>query len=320
MGCVDSARMSHSLQPPASVLLSRIREEPTFRWSRRDIVAGGRGAARIIIGIGQQHGVGHGRFERFQARKIARVQAWIFDACRWLSTQGVFAFGQEGLSRPGEDAFYGRLPQNSLAELQREFRHPEDVRSFLRKTSLQWRKALRRNNENEVHRTLQGLNALNLLQAIDEHIVVFPIEQRDVHGPLSQQITQLHGDIERIEHLKEYQSAISKGGKGLHKGEYDAVVQRNALIRAYNAALAHGVRNESIFEEVLREAQRNDETVFVLGQAHRSAILKLAKKHLPSDTVFVWITPKPLWKPILVRRFVYLLTGMAIGYTLWRVF
>jgi hypothetical protein len=322
MGLLNALYNHFSMKAPSASALPQfvqnLRSARAFRHARIEKRGKIQGSSRLIIGIGQQHGVGHGRFERFQARRIARVQAWIFEACRWFSSQGVHAFGQEGLSRPGKEAFYGRLPPEALSELQEAIRHPEGIRRYLRKTSLQWRKALRRGDAREVRRTLEGLNALNLLQALHAHVVVFPIEQRDVHGPLAQQITQLQTEIDAIERTKAYQSASSKRGKGLTQPEYDAIVRRNAVIAKYNGVLNHDVRNEAIFEEVLHEAQRSDITVFVLGQGHRSAILRLAQEHLPSRMFFLWITPSPLWKPVLVRRIAYCIVAIVIGYALWR--
>jgi hypothetical protein len=307
---------SSAVSPAA--LLADLRHARPFRHARIEKRKRASDPHKLVIGIGQMHGVAQGRFERFQARRIASIQAWIFHACDWLSDQGIHAFGQEGFSRPGEESFYGRLPSDLLAELKAEVREPGGVNRYLRSTAKRWRRAVHKKDADAIGKYLTGLNALNILQALEDDVAVFPIEQQDVHGALAQNIRSLHQAIESIEHTSAYQRVIAKQGRGLARDEYEAAVRRGQLVKLYNACLADDQRNESIFEEVMRFNETQDITVFVLGCAHRHAMLRLAKKHLPPDTLFVWITPAPLWRPVLLRRAVVL--AFVLGFVGYAVF
>jgi hypothetical protein len=298
-------------------LLAALRQSPVFGHARIE-QSSCRSPSRLIIGIGQLHGVGQGRFERFQARRIAAIQAWIFEACAWFANQGVLAFGQEGFSRPGEEAFYGRLPADALKELKEAVREPAGVRRYLRRTASRWHTALRRGDTREVNRCLKGLNALSLLQALDERVVVFPLEQQDVHGPLSEALQALHARLERIERQPAYQSVIQKHGKGLTREEYTLAVEQQSLVQEYNAVLKDPQRDEAILEEILRYADQSPVTVFILGQGHKQAMKALMKQHLPSDTAFAWITPPTLWRPVVWRRTALaIFFGSLLAYALW---
>lgn len=274
----------------------------------------GRPVRRLIIGIGQVHAVGHGRFERFEARNIAKVQYWLFQACMWFTSQGVTAFGQEGLGNGTGKAVYGRLPPDLLAELMEDIRDPKGVRRYLRKTAHKWRKALRRKETAEVSRTLKGLDALNILQAVEKGVAVFPIEQPEIHGPLGEEIRKLHRKIETIEGKPSYRSVVSKKGKGLTEEEYTLAVERHELVEAYNALLRDEGREEAIAEEVLLHSQESDVTVFILGQGHRDSMLSLLPSRMPSGTLFLWITPPLLWLPAALTKVTLL--GIALGIAL----
>jgi hypothetical protein len=281
--------------------LETLRHAPAFRHARLDIRSG-KSPVRLVIGIGQVHGVGHGRFERFQARRIAAVQTWIFNACQWCTDQNILAFGQEGFSKTGDEPFYARLPAGVLLTLKLEIESAGSVPVFLRKTAKRWRKALKYRDADGIAEALTRLNALSLLQALDERVTVFPIEQQQIHGPLAAQLQGLHVQIERIEHSDPYRSVVAKKGKGLTRQEYDAAMVRQRLVKTYNGILTNTQRNEALFEEAMRYGERQELTVFVLGQGHRRAMLRLAAQYLPPDAAFVWITPSPLWRPVLVRR------------------
>ena len=169
--------------------------------------------------------------------------------------------------------------------------------------------ALKLGNEKEIVKYATVLNGVGILQALKSDVSVFPIEQKDVHGRIGEGISKLQDEMVRVEASKEYKSVQYKKGKGLTKKEYNAAMHRNALVKEFNRALAHPERNRSIFREVLEFSEHHDTTVFVLGQAHRSGILSLANTHLPSGTLFVWITPKELWWwKAMVNRVVWIST------------
>jgi len=98
---------------PAVDTLKQLRKSSALNRFR--VQTRGRGeCTKLIIGIGQVHPVLSGKFERFQARRIANVQAEIFTVCRFFSRQHhVMSFGQEGYSGQGP----ARLPPDTLAQL-----------------------------------------------------------------------------------------------------------------------------------------------------------------------------------------------------------
>jgi hypothetical protein len=287
---------------PAQTLLRSILEDPAFRRCR--VTRTGRAdASRLVVALGQVHPVLRGRYEKFQARRIAMVQAWIYRAALCLlERHGLHAFGQEGLSfegvRGGKFRMEGALLDDIRRALQRSV--PEN---FLRQTAVEWRRALRSGDGRTASRTVATLNGLTLLQAVHGDAALFPIEQRSVHGTITAAIDALQQRIARAEASAVYQASRSKGGKNLTKQEYAAAMERNTLVKEWNALLKHPERDRAIFREIVEAAGDQVLTVFVLGEGHRSGMLRLAKREGPSDMLFVWVTPKALWwwKTMLVR-------------------
>lgn len=302
---------------PANIR-TEMRRERVFRYAWRHWRKKGYGTPeRLIIGIGQMHAVGHGRFERFQAREIAKIQYWIFQACSWMSAHGIHVFGQEGLSSPTGDRLIGRLPPELLIELQLQIGERNGVRRYFRKIAQRWRKALKNEDAVEIRKTLQGLDALNVLQAIDDEAAVFAIEQRDVHSSLAEEIKELHKQIESVERKVAYKNVVAKKGKGLTEAEYDIAVVRHELVRHYNELLNDETREASILEEVLEHAEEHAVTVFVLGQGHRKSMLRRMKETMPSGTQFAWITPPLLWMPAFLGKAALLLFPVIIAVMLF---
>ena len=302
---------------PAVDLLARLQVAPAFRRAKFETRARSRHRLRrLISGIGQVHPVGQGRFDFFLARKIGSVQSWLFSACRFLSrAHGVRSFGQEGFStnRPGQTR--ARVSEPVLAEIRHIVDDHREVRSYLLKTAQRWKKAVHKKNRKQITETVTALNALTLMQALDDSISMFPIEQKDVHGRIHDGITQLHQQIEQVKSTSLYQSFHAKEGKNLTKQEYELATELNDLVDAYSKLLKHPERDRSIFREVVEHAEEQDMTVFILGNAHRSQILRLARKHVPSDALFVWVTPPALWWwEAMLRRTGWILAGVIVLY------
>ena len=254
-----------------------------------------KGLKRLIIGIGQIHPIAKGRFAYLEARRIGKVQAWIFDLCRLLSMKfGVKSFGQEGFSLPGGGVIRARIDSTIINDLKRTLEKHSSTGEVLLKVTNEWRKSLKRKDKEEIFKAIAKLNGLALLQAIDPHVTVFPIEQMAVHGIIGENLNRLQKEIGALEKTSEFKSYRRKGGKKLTKNEYTIAVQRNALIKEYNKMLKHPDRERSILREVLEHADQ-PVTAFALGQGHCHELLKLARSHMPEDVLFAWITPPQLW-------------------------
>lgn len=275
---------------------------------------------RLVLGLGQMHPVLHGRFDFFLARRIALVQAWIFDFLRHLSLEyGVRSFGQEGFSADGSGVTRARIDPVVLEELRGELRGDHDTRRFLKRIAQRWRRALRRGSRAQAEEAATALNALTLLQALDPQVTVFPLEQSDVHGRVYEGIVHLQNEIAQIESSSAFSSVSEKGGKGLTAEEYAAAKLQSELVQEFNALLSHPERDRSILRQILEQVD-SPLTVFILGNAHRRNMLKIAREHMPDDVLFVWVTPPALWWwEAVMRRVGWGLTlGMCfLGFVLW---
>lgn len=270
---------------------------PVFRRCRFDIRGERTKPEHVIVALGQVHPVLSGRFERFQAKKIARVQAWVFRVCEWFWREyGIDSFGQEGFGRSaGQAQFEARLPEDFLQELQRHIQTAGSPEVALRTIAYRWRRALRTGNTSEMVYGNSALNGLAVLQAGHDLVTIFPIEQTHVHSGVSGHLQEVSARLEQIEHTADFQNYRRKKGRGLTKAEYDAAVTYRTLVSRFNRTLKAPERDRSIFIEVLAMAKARPLTVFVLGQGHRFAQLQLAKSELPSGYQFIWITPSSLW-------------------------
>ncbi|OGJ57999.1 hypothetical protein A2635_03135 [Candidatus Peribacteria bacterium RIFCSPHIGHO2_01_FULL_51_9] len=285
-----------------------------FRWRR------GRTVRRLVLGLGQMHPVLHGRFDFFLARRIALVQAWIFDVLRHLLLEyGVHSFGQEGFSADVSGVTRARVNAPILEELKAELRDHHSAKLFLKRVAQHWRRALRRGSRSQTEYAATALNALTLLQALHAQVTVFPLEQSDVHGRVYEGIVHLQNEIARIESSSAFCAMQRKGGKKLTSEEYAAATLRNKLVKEFNALLAHPERDRSIMRQVIEHID-GPLTVFILGNAHRRNILKIAREHVPDDALFVWITPPALWwwEAVMRRMGWGLALGICfLGFTLW---
>ena len=303
----------------AGLLLKEIAEDPSMRRARFSVI-GKSDAARLIVALGQVHPVLRGRFEGFQARRIGRVQAWVYRASLLLLERfGLKAFGQEGLSVAGERGKNYRMEGSLLDDIARGLQNREPEK-YLLSIASEWRSALRRNDDRTRGRTVATLNGLTLLQAIHHDASIFPIEQHAVHGSLSAAVDELQQRIARVEASPAYRSVRAKDGKKLTPQEYQAAMERNALVRQWNTLLKHPERDRAIFREVLEASMEKPLTAFVLGEGHRAGFLRLARRELPTDTLFVWITPKELWwwKAMIQRALLTVIFAtMALG--VWSV-
>jgi hypothetical protein len=275
---------------PAAQMLKQLRKDAALKRFR--VQTRGKGeCTKLIIGIGQVHPVLSGKFERFQARQIANVQAEIFTVCRYLSrSQEVMSFGQEGYAGQG----HARLPQDALTKLKAAAGDRTGVKRVLRSTASTWRKALHKGDAKQAASACMCLNGIALLQALNKGITMFPIEQKDVHSAIGQSIARLQHELHQIETSSLFQSVQRKGGKGLTKAEYESAVMRNKLIKQFNKVIAHPERDRSILREVIKHSDK-DITVFILGAAHRSGFLTLSAKTLPEGYMLAWLTPPSLW-------------------------
>lgn len=280
--------------------LHQLKKAKPMRRVRRTVR--GRGECRqLIIGIAQVHPVLSGKFERFQVRRIANVQAEIFSICRYLHDKhGVSSFGQEGYGGTGR----ARLPKKFLQHMRQSRGDKLAEKSTLKDAAYKWRKALHAGKTKESETYAAMLNALTVLQAVEPAVTVYPIEQADVHGAIGESLKALHIAIAEVESSKAYASAKRKKGKGLTQAEYDAAETRAGLIEQFNQVIRHPQRDKAILRQVLNHAD-GPITVFVLGAGHKSGMLKLAKKHLPAGTAFAWLEPPRLWwwKALLHRAF-----------------
>ena len=283
---------------PAAESLHALKRKPGLK--RLKFAVRGKGNCdKLIIGIGQVHPVLTGKFARFQARRIANVQAEIYEACNALyDFAHVTTFGMEGYSGKRK----ARFPKAFLLQMQMASGRRREVKSVLRGVANRWRKALNRGNENDTGTYASMLNALTVMQALHADVSMYPIEQADVHGAIGVAITQLQQEIAKIETSAAYRSCQKKGGKGLTQAEYEAAKTRNALVKQFNATLKHPERDRAILREVLKHAD-SPVTVFVLGTGHRSGMLSLTAKHLPDGYLFAWASPPSFWwkKAMLYR-------------------
>ena len=299
--------MLFGVSGPAVETLNQIRRSPAC--SKFKIHTRGRGeCTKLIIGIGQVHPVLSGKFERYQARRIANVQSEIYEICRFLSRSNhVMSFGQEGYAGSG----LARHPKQMLSQLKAAAGHRAGVKRVLRNTASIWRKALHRGDTKKATSSAAALSGIALLQALDRGVSMFPIEQADVHTAIGKNIAKLQHEIRQLERSSLYKSVQRKGGKGLSKEEYESAVMRNKLIKQFNKTIAHPQRDRAILREVIKHA-KGDVTVFILGTGHRSGFLSLTKKNLPKGYVFAWLTPPSLWWwKATVRRILW--AGIAVG-------
>ena len=298
-------------------LLYQLRKEPVFKRTKFHVQSSNRkNLKRLVIGIGQVHPVSQGKFSYWTAKKIGDTQAWIFSACRFFTRSfDVFWFGQEGYSTNAIGPVRGRVDEKTLEDIRRFVDDRRTVRQYLLAKAQKWRTALRMRDKPAIASTMNVLNALTLLQAINRKVAVFPIEQKDVHGRIHEGIVVLHEKIDAIEKKPAYQSYRRKDGKGLTKEEYNLARERNSLIKAFNKLLTHPERERSILREVLKHAAGQDITIFILGNAHRRRMLRLAKKHADPDVLFVWMTPPALWWWKAMRKRAWML--FVIGVLIW---
>lgn len=299
--------------------LRKNRDLRKFRVNERST---GRNVSRIIIGIGQMHPVLQGKFDRFQAKRIGKCQAEVFGLCRFLHEDwSVPSFGQEGFSSETGEVLRARVGEKLLSDFRKIIGKLGDEELFLKKVALEWRKALKQGDRKKAEQTSAALNALTLMQALYPKVTVFPIEQKQVHEAIGENITKLRQEIDRVEASTAFISVQRKGGKKLTQEEYDAAILRNKLIKEFNKMLAHPERDRAIFREVLDHAEEVPVTVFVLGEAHRSAMLRLARRHVPEDVLFLWITPPVLWWwRAIIKRTGWVLAGIITASALISIY
>lgn len=304
---------------PAVDLLRRIRSHAACRRAKVCVrYPASLRAERVIIAIGQVHPVSRGRFSFFAARKIARCQAWIFAlGCALKEEFGVSAFGQEGLSAKADSPVTGRIRPSLIKDLGSVAEDPRSALAFLRSAASRWRRALKDRNDRDIAKAVRELSALTLLQVRYRDAGVFSIEQSSVHARVTSAVHALGIEIEKLERSAAFRRARSKKGKNLTKEEYAATVRRNGLVKKFNAVLRHPERDRSIFREVSEYAKDRDVTVFLLGEAHRTPMLKIAAEFGDDDVLFMWITPPNLRKPSMIvpltAFFVAILALLTLG-------
>ena len=295
---------------PALGALDALKRSRVFPGAHLDGVCSSLHAKHLIIGIGQVHPVLSGRFARWQARNIGVVQAWIYGVCAALvEFARVDTFGQEGFSSPDGQPIRARTNEGLLEEVRGQLGRPGGESHYLKGVAARWRSALARRDAKAAAHEAFNLNALVVLQARDQRVGIFPIEHRAIHGAVGENINRFQGLISQLESTDAYRSALGKGGKQLTREEYQAVVQRNDLIHAFNVAISSPERDRAIFQAIVEQAEierkrRQDQpgqvlAAFVLGAAHKRGFLKLAKQYLPDDVLFVWVTPAPM---LFMRR------------------
>jgi hypothetical protein len=293
----DGSTKRYTLIVDAPFAISEARRTPPFRRCRFDIRGQRTNPERVIVALGQVHPVLRGRFEAFQARKIARVQAWIFDVCDWFYTKKLASsFGQEGFTRDwGQEQFEVRLPSSLLQRLVADRRVFPTGAAWLQSVSKRWRTALRHGHAPDIAFGNTALNGLVLMQMEYADVAVFPIEQTQIHSGIAGRIEQISVQITQLESVPAFLAFRRKQGRGLLPEEYRVAKEHGRLVGQFNRTLTSPERDRSIWLEVLRAAQARSLTVFVLGQGHRAAQLKLVSQELPAGYQFIWITPPMLW-------------------------
>ncbi len=287
---------AYSKSGPAWDSLRRIKKSGAFGFGKIHIRQSGSDPTHLLIGIGQMHPVLQGRFERFQAARIAHIQTWIFRLCvRLASDEGVRAFGEEGFGASVRSSEEFRVAADALQKLRPELASCGSPGKFLRWTAQRWRRALQRGDGDEAQRLLLPLNALTILQMMDENVHLFPLEQTDVHGAVGTGVDILQEKIFAIERSPAYQAARTRSNAVPFAQQKAAVDERNDLVSAFNRLLSDPARDQWIFAAATERARLAPVTAFVLGQGHRSGMLTLAKEHLPEDVLFIWVTPPQLW-------------------------
>lgn len=299
--------------------LQSVLRTPAFKWGKTTVRQCGKEPTHLIIGIGQLHPVLRGTFEAFQARRIASVQLWIFTACNTLiSILHTSYFGKEGFGSKDGVPTAARLSPQSIVSLQRALQEAGDPRILLHRAAKKWRKALRCHRIDDIQEAMRMLDALSLLQAVHAHIGIFPLERTATHGMIHKTIDAVQERIARIESSANFQSAKTKHGRMLSEEEARMVRERNTLVRSFNSLLKNAERDQTIFDAVLGRSRADPVTVFVLGQGHRDSLLRLAKHHLPNDTLFAWITPPQLWLWRAVLQWLgWLLLSCALALLVW---
>jgi len=299
---------------PAWEFMRLLRKSKPCKGSQFKYRATGKQPDRVVIGIGQIHPVLKGHFVGRYAKQIARAQAAVFTVCHYLYKKGgITSFGQEGFSVTAGRAVEKRIDADVIQDLMKDVYGHKGPKKILLKLSKKWRKALRKKDQEEVIRTATALNALTLLQAVEEKVTVFPIESREVHSAISDELNALHDETEKIRTSAAFQSARKKNGKELTKEEYDAVMKHNKLAKQFETLIRSAKRDEAILSNVLQYSEGKHVTVFVLGQGHKKAMLRLAKKTCPPEVLFVWMTVKPLRKlRMTLLRYIGVFVGLII--------
>lgn len=317
------------VQGEAKTLLRRLRAERVFPLASVKCVCTSRHVRFMILGIGQMHPVHQGKFGFFKAMRIALTQSWIFKSCKKLhEVEHVDIFGQEGFaSAPGGSR--ARVVDELLQEVKADVDRsgPDE---FLSRTASRWRKALKHGRQAEVIAEAGRLNGLVVLQALQPEVAIFPIEDAKIHGAVGENIRRITAEMETIRATDEFRSVQAKEGRKLNKAEYEIAVRYSELAKAFNKALASPERDRAMFQAIIEQSERERKELlprrpstvilaaFVLGQAHRHGFLRLARQHIPEDTLFVWVTPAPLLFWIRVKQGAQLLIVAAVlGLIAW---
>ena len=298
------------------MLLRNLRHAGALRRARVDR-RGPRDATRLIIAVGQIHPVLTGRFSTGTAKLIGRTQAWIYRFCTALhDIAGIHRFGQEGFGGQ-EDA---RIAGHLLEQLQGRMRGAT-VDAALRDTALAWARALHRGDMERAAAEAAILNGLAPLQIAHTDVAAFGIEHAGIHGSIGAAIDELHARLQQCDASAPYRAAVMKEGKQLTQEEYEALQKHNALVQAYNRTLASPERDRAMFQRIMERARGAPCTVFILGQAHRRAFLRLARRHaVPEGIAFLWVTPPQLWWwRAMLRRAAWLAAVGIIVIALWQL-
>ena len=142
--------------------LRRILRSSASKYGKVHVRQCGKRPQRLVIGIGQIHPVLRGRFERFQVRRIAAVQYWMFRFCNFLAEEEkIHCFGKEGFASMDGKRIRARLP----LELQEAMLHEQEkagsVKSVFKRAAEKWRKALRKSRIKQAHAAMRSLDALS---------------------------------------------------------------------------------------------------------------------------------------------------------------
>ena len=273
---------------------------------------------KVIVCLGQKHTVHRGKISKWGAKNIAKVQARLFEYYRFFHHKfKVTEFGAEGAIANGKgskyryhDAFLEKalLPkEKQKLKAEDEAVHLDTISKIMKRLSVEWQRKMKifghdlTHGQAEIAPYAAAVNGLRMYSYLAEDVVYFPIEGEGAYKHVSSGVKRNQEAMIRMEKNRYYKSARNKKGKGLTKEEYNAMIEYNKLVKAFNKAIKSNYREEASLALALENLGESgvDElglTVFTMGIGHRTNYKWLAPRYLKRrNTAFVLITAPELW-------------------------